>query len=257
MAKTITIIDGNNWLRRLYQKELDTSALRTATLEIRTLLSTPDNRVIYVWDGLSCNRYRREIFPDYKGNRGDLPDGFLEQLKAFKRILSNLPIITVEVPYYEADDVIATLVKGFQTSEHFKDIEVIHIKSTDKDFHQLGVSYEGKRLEVAPKHTVLYKILIGDTSDKIPGVPGFGIKKFEKLDLDAASQWMEADFAPAHVPDMPETQKKWCEENVATLKAMRDVCLFRPVPDGLLDEHAGFGDNKPEEVDKILKEHMA
>ena len=253
----VTIFDGNNYLRRKYEETRTTSALRDVVMDIRTELARRGNRCIFVRDGYRGNDYRKKIFPGYKSNRTkeSVPDGFYDQMKVFDELLKHLPIISIQVPEYEADDIVADLVLTFK--ESYPDA-TFHIKSTDKDFHQLGVSYEGKPLPFGPEETILYKVLVGDTSDAIPGVLGFGVKKYEKLNKETALQWLEDGFPLDRVPlEFHQTQKDWIETNRDLLIAMRDVCKFRPVPDGLLDKHAVFGDNNPQEVERILKENLA
>ena len=254
---SITIFDGNNYLRRKYEEDHSGSTLRAIVLDIRTELARKGNRCVFVLDGVKCNKYRRDIFPGYKVGRPDTPDAFNEQKRIFNEIVKHLPIITIEVPEYEADDIIAALVETFRASPHFPDAKY-HIKTTDKDFHQLDVSYEGKGLGIPAEETVLFKTLVGDASDKIPGMPGFGLKKYEALNKPEALQWLEDGFPVDRIPvDIPKTQADWAAHNQATLVAYRDICRFRPVPEGLIESHSHFGMNKPEEVERILKENLA
>ncbi len=253
----ITIFDGNNYLRRKYEETHSTSALRAVVVDIRTELARKGNKCVFVLDGFNGNKYRRDKFPTYKAGRPPTPDAFREQQKIFNDLLKFLPIITIQVPEYEADDIIADLVQTFQQPDSFPDA-LYHIKSTDKDFHQLGVSYEGKELPFPPEETVLFKCLVGDSSDAIKGVAGFGVGKYEKLDKEIALKWLEDGFPLDRIPlDFHETQKKWIESNQDLLIVMRDICRFRPVPDGLIDKHAVFGENNPKEVERILKENLA
>lgn len=256
-GSNITIFDGNNYLRRKYEETHSTSVLRAVVVDIRTELARKGNKCVFVLDGYGGNQYRRNIFPAYKSGRPETPDAFREQQKIFNELLKSLPIITIQVPMYEADDIIADLVHTFKVSPLFPDA-VFHIKSTDKDFHQLGVSYEGKGLPFPPEETILFKCLVGDPSDSIPGVAGFGLKKYDKLNKEVALKWMEDNFPLDRIPvEFHETQKKWIESNQALLIAMRDICKFRPVPEGLIEKHATFGNDNPKEIERILKENLA
>lgn len=254
--KTVTLIDGNNYVRRKFEQDKDQAGLRAVLLDIRSELARANNQVIFVFDGKGASRARREIFPGYKVGREPTPDSFFEHLRLLQRILSHVPIISIEVDGTEADDIIAHLVHDFRASENFGPQTPIHIKSTDKDFHQLGVTYEGKDLGIPPEQTVLYKVMVGDSSDKIPGIPGFGIKKFEALDKDAALSWLEAGFPEDRVPPMPEACRKWCESNAETLRAYRDICRFFPVRHEDLMAGTTFGKDEPQEIEKIFKELM-
>ena len=53
--------------------------------------------------------FRREIFPEYKANRAETPEDILLSVPYVKRIVEAMCIPVLEVPGYEADDVIGTL----------------------------------------------------------------------------------------------------------------------------------------------------
>ncbi len=141
----------------------------------------PTAQIYICWDGSS--QRRRSTFQDYKGQRGDLPVS-REQVEWLR---GTLPLLGVEQawnPDEEADDVIATLVKGNLAGQRNL------IYSTDRDMLQL-VSWKdtfltpavGKAKEtfydpdaveakwgVEPGKISTLRALIGDTSDNIPGI---------------------------------------------------------------------------------------
>ena len=168
-------------------------------------------RVVVVFDGKDGAARRRSIFPEYKANRKvkirlnrsevvDKEDNQLKQLVRLVDYLGVLPITTLIIDKAEADDVIAYLAKDYFST---KDSQVF-IMSSDKDFLQL-VNNEihvwsptKKKLfytqdvqeeyGICPENFALYRSLIGDKSDNIPGVSGVGretaLKKFPKLGTD-------------------------------------------------------------------------
>lgn len=154
-------------------------------------------RLVVVFDGKDGSARRRSIYPDYKANRKvkirlnrsetvDKEDNQLSQLMRLTEYLDVMPLTTVVVDKAEADDVIAYLSNDYLKE---KDSQVF-IMSSDKDFMQLVDdrvhvwSPTKKKMfytedviqdfKVHPKNFALYRSLIGDNSDNIPGVKGLG-----------------------------------------------------------------------------------
>ncbi len=141
--------------------------------------------------------FRDEMLEDYKAGRAETPALLPPQFDMIREVLGALAIPVVEVPGYEADDVIATLA----TEAASRDSEVV-IVTGDRDSFQLirdpyirvlynkrGVSdyalYDEagifERTGVPPSQYVLLAALRGDPSDNLPGVPGVGEKTAAKL----------------------------------------------------------------------------
>lgn len=134
---------------------------------------------------------REKKFEQYKATRPTIPDDFKRQISIIKQLPSQIGIKTFEIPGYEADDIIYTLV------QKFKNHIPITIISGDKDLKQLlekGIEFYDpmkKQKETAqdfeqkwgfkPANIVDYLALVGDSSDNIPGVEGIGAKWAQKL----------------------------------------------------------------------------
>lgn len=178
---TIRIIDGNNVLRRKLE-QLGATALTQLYVEA-VQLPAGETRQIWVWDGPNAKKARREIFPGYKANRPDAPDEFYRTMDTFKQLLNHSNAIQITVPEYEADDVIAELVKSVGPDEQ------VMIDSNDGDFIQLltnpniQLAYVSQK-STAPEWMRLFKTLVGDSSDEIPGLSRFGQKTWETLTDD-------------------------------------------------------------------------
>ncbi len=142
--------------------------------------------------------FRKELFTDYKANRSDMPDDLVLQIPYMKKIVELLGIPTLEVPLFEADDLIGTLTRiGIENQSQ------VIIVSGDKDFAQLvqnGVvmydTMKDTRMDeaaviekwgVKPSQFIDYLAIVGDTSDNIPGVSGLGPKGAQKLISDYGS----------------------------------------------------------------------
>ncbi|MCB9507742.1 MAG: DNA polymerase I [Myxococcales bacterium] len=136
--------------------------------------------------------FRNELFPDYKANRDETPEALVPQFPYFRRIVDALGLNVLEVPGFEADDIIATLVERAERAN----LTTV-VLTGDKDLYQLvserttledsmrdkrvGLADVLERFAVAPNRVADVLGLSGDTSDNIPGVPGIGEKTAGKL----------------------------------------------------------------------------
>ncbi len=141
--------------------------------------------------------FRHEQLASYKANRDKAPDVLREQMGLVREVLAALQLPIVELPGYEADDIIATLATRGAAVGHdvlivtgdrdsFQLVEDPHIKVV---YNKRGVSdyalYDEagivERTGVTPSQYVQYAALRGDASDNLPGVPGVGEKTAAKL----------------------------------------------------------------------------
>ena len=142
--------------------------------------------------------YRYEVYTEYKANRKTTPDEFNSQMPLIREVLDTLHIPIVEVPGYEADDVIATLVR--EATERGVPVMIV---TGDRDTLQLVDDQAGikvmmtsrgitdtrvydaaavlERYGVPPERYVDIAALRGDPSDNLPGVPGVGDKTATRL----------------------------------------------------------------------------
>jgi len=133
--------------------------------------------------------FRNEMYPDYKANRPAQPEDLSVQIPWVKRVLAEMRLPVLELPGFEADDVIATLA----THGRAANLDV-WIVSSDKDLFQLveprvrvlkmdpdaetEIDADGvrQRMGVGPEQIPDLLGLMGDSSDNIPGVPKVGEK---------------------------------------------------------------------------------
>jgi len=136
--------------------------------------------------------FRQETYQDYKIQRPPMPDDLRSQMPLIHQVARNYGLPVIEVQGYEADDLMATAAKLFQTQA----VDVVVI-SDDKDLFQLvneRVSVYSPRKElllrpkdvlevfgVAPEYVADFLGLAGDASDNIPGVQGVGKVTAQKL----------------------------------------------------------------------------
>lgn len=165
-------------------------------------------RCIVIFDGKGGSQRRKELFGEYKADRGnnrfrvnrqyqdmmsqeDEQQSMKRQLVSLVSILEYLPVHVMLFDRIEADDVI-----GYIASQLIKENEGCTIMSSDKDFLQLVTdnvkvySPTKKKLYtidsvleeygIHPHNFINYRILDGDKSDGIGGVKGCGIKTIIK-----------------------------------------------------------------------------
>ena len=145
------------------------------------------------WD-LKEKTFRHEVYPLYKGNRGETPPDIIPQIFLIQNLIKELGIPSFAIPGFEADDIAATIAKYF---EHYGDVFLVTL---DKDYMQIvnerismfslkkGDEYDIINAEkvydyfgVPPNQVIDVLALAGDTSDNIPGVKGIGDKTAAKL----------------------------------------------------------------------------
>ena len=169
---------------------------------------TDPTKVIIVFDGVGGSNARRNLFPDYKANRNvnrmtnysifqskaEEQESINNQMERLIQYLKCLPVTVISIDGLEADDIIGYLANKFQVHD---ETQKVTIMSADKDFLQLVSDkvqcYSPTKKKVYTPKDVLeefgvsssnflnYKILMGDSSDNIPGISGLGPKKLIKL----------------------------------------------------------------------------
>ena len=172
---------------------------------------TQPTSVYVVFDGAGSTTNRKNLLSEYKSQRNlqritnwdafdsleEEHDSKIDQIVRVIQYLKLLPVKTTLLDKVEADDIIAVLSKKLVKKYN----STCFIVSSDKDFLQLVTDkiilyrpmekeyYTPKvvkeKFGVSPNNFILYKTLLGDNSDNIPGVKGLGIKgifkKFPEL----------------------------------------------------------------------------
>ena len=147
--------------------------------------------IVIAWDAPQ-KTFRHELAPDYKATRKKMDDDFISQIPTIQNIIKELWIVSQIVPWFEADDVIASFVNQYKSS----DLE-IYIYSADKDLKQLlsdgvfivdpvkDLPYQKKdflsEFWFEPQYIVDYLALLGDSADNIKWVTWIGEKKAQSL----------------------------------------------------------------------------
>ena len=154
------------------------------------LLKEDGDCVIVVFDPPS-KTFRHDVFEAYKAGRAATPDDFYPQLEKIKELVDLMGLRRLEIPGYEADDVIGTLARKAELEGY-----PVRILTGDRDSFQLLSTQvqvmlpDGRLMNpqavqekygVSVAQWVDYRSLVGDASDNLPGARGIGEKTAAKL----------------------------------------------------------------------------
>jgi len=150
--------------------------------------------IVACYDAGGGSDSRKKINPDYKSNRKTQPDSFYEDYEILKQqILPSMGIQVLGIYGYEADDIIYTLSKRNVDKKGLilsvdKDLLGCIVNNTDVLIYSSNKkktiwtkSLFKEKFGIDPRFYTLYKSIIGDNSDNIKGIKGYGPKKTSKL----------------------------------------------------------------------------
>jgi DNA polymerase I len=214
----VYLVDGSGQFHRAFHairglatsRGLPTNATYGFTTMLRKLLEDEKPSHIAVLFDPPGKTLRHEEYAEYKANRPKMDDALAVQVPHIRRVCEAFRLPVVEVPGYEADDVIATLAR--QAVARGQKVVVV---SSDKDLLQLvgddilvlnpgregsgSTLFDRKAVEakwgVPPERIVDVLALVGDAVDNVPGVPGIGDKGARDLVREYGS--VEAVLASA------------------------------------------------------------
>lgn len=166
-----TQVNSANWGVDKFFEKID---------EICTEFHATPREMVLAWDGSNSKARRMARLPQYKQGRSKAPE-VSEQLNIARDICTKamlgLGAHVVQQAGMEADDVLGYLCKTMRNERNVVitsdgDLTVLHDENTD--VWRLGKLNENPYGRFPHKYITLYKALVGDTSDKIPGAKGFG-----------------------------------------------------------------------------------
>lgn len=171
---------------------------------------------VLIWDRPEPG-FRHEIFEDYKANRGVPPEDLGLQIDNAKKGSQLLGIQQFDAKGYEADDIIASMIRKFPEHKFV-------VVTGDKDLLQLvgdqvwcwdtmkdkwsNVDEAKEKFGVHPDLIPDVQALCGDSVDNIPGVPGVGIKTATQL----ISHFGDLDTV------LKEATKRWASDELKKIK---------------------------------------
>jgi len=198
------VVDAPGYLYRAYHAlpydfrtsrgQLTNAIFGMSTMLWKLLREENPEYVAVAWDPPGPT-FREEKLPSYKETRAATPDDLRSQIPYVKTLFEALRLPLLEVPGFEADDVMGTLVEKMRAEP----VEMVLVTG-DKDMLQLvgpkvrvlATNVRGEpvwfdeaavtaKWGVGPEHIPDLLALMGDSIDNIPGVPGVGEKTAVKL----------------------------------------------------------------------------
>ena len=182
--------------------------------------------------------FRHEAFEQYKAQREETPEVIRQSVPVIKEVIRAYHIPILEVPYYEADDVIGTVAKqaaanGFEVymmtpDKDYGQLVADHIymyrPKFGGDYEVLGVSEVLEKYQLQSTEQVIDLLgLMGDTADNIPGCPGVGEKTAQKL----LAEFGSIENLLANTDKLKGAQKKKVEENVEQIRFSKFLATIK------------------------------
>ena len=231
---------------RYNSKGEDTSAVFGFVNTLEELLSKEHPDYIAVAFDPHGGTFRHRLYPAYKAQREETPEAIRFAVPKIKDLLAAYRITVLEVPDFEADDVIGTVAWRFAGD----DVQV-YMVTPDKDYGQLvrpnvlmlRPANGGKPQELLDERAVCGKYgikrtsqvidllgLMGDASDNVPGCPGVGEKTAVKL----INEYDSIDELLRHTDRLKGALKTKVEANVEQIRFSKMLVTIRTdVPIGI------------------------
>ena len=272
------LLDSNSLIYRAYFALINTP-LTTSTgtlvnavfgfwsIVLRGFQDVKPDYVIACFD-LPAPTFRHEQYSDYKATRRAMPDDLRDQFPIVREVIAAFGIPIYQLEGFEADDLIATLVRQseereVETTIVSGDLDLLQIVSdqttlmTTRGGVQQTTFYDPakvmERYGLRPEQMVDFKALKGDTTDNIPGIAGVGEKTAAKLVQDFGS--VDGIYA-ALDQVVPEKLRTKLEENRDDVLRWRSLVTVRAdVPVELDLEPARLGNYDRNEVLRLFREY--
>ena len=223
---------------RINSKGINTSAIFGFINSLEDVLKRENPTHIAVAFDPQGPTFRHEAFEQYKAQREETPEVIRQSVPIIKEIIAAYNIPILEVPRFEADDVIGTIAKQAER----QDFEVF-MMTPDKDYGQLVSEHIfmyrpkfGGDYEVMGEPEVLAKYnlrsteqvidllgLMGDAADNIPGCPGVGEKTAQKL----LAEFGSIDNLLAKTDRLKGAQKRKVEENKEQIRFSKFLATIK------------------------------
>ena len=227
--KRFFIMDGNAYIYRAFYaiEELSTSTgiptnavFGFTRLLLKLLLEDKPDYIAIAFDTAGPT-FRHKEFAEYKADRPEAPDPLVQQFPIIREVIEAFNIPTLELPGYEADDIIGTLARkaeaeGMEVCVVTGDKDALQLVSPNvkvypysfRGFYEAGFFFDEQTVKerngVGPDKITDIMGLIGDKVDNIPGVPGIGKVTAPKL----IEQFGSLEELINHVDDIKSKKQK-------------------------------------------------
>jgi len=254
-VKTLLLVDGMAYVYRAFyaipamanRAGVPTNATFGFARMLQHMLSDALPDYVAVAFDAKEPTFRHERYAAYKAQRPPMPDELAEQLPWIREYVRALNIRCLEYPGYEADDVIATVARRsvahdcralIATSD--KDLcqlvspQIAILRSGLQESEVLDETAVRDKFGVTPQQIVDYLILVGDSADNVPGVPGIGPKTAQAL----LNEYGTLDNVYAHLDALKPAVRdklKAAQDDIAHLRMLLQVHTDVPVNETLDD----------------------
>ena len=232
---------------RMNSKGENTSAVFGFCITLDDLIKKINPTHIGVAFDPAGGTFRHEAYEQYKAQRPETPEDIRKAVPVIKQLLEAMNIPILEVPGFEADDVIGTLSHMGEEAGY-----EVYMATPDKDYGQLvsdhvfmyrprhtgGFELMGPK-EVCDKYGLQYKEqvidllgLMGDASDNIPGCKGVG----EKTAVALLQQFGSIENMLAHTDEIKGALRTKVESQVEEIKFSKFLATIRTDVPIALDE---------------------
>ena len=257
--KTLLLVDGSSYLYRAFHAMPDlrnrqhepTGAIYGVLNMLRRLHKDyPADYSACVFDAKG-KTFRDDIYPEYKANRAAMPEDLRPQIEPLHEAIRAMgwPVIVEEG--VEADDVIGALAKQAERegmrviiSTGDKDIsqlvnEHVTVVNTMRDAFRktdevLDITGVENKFGIPPSLMIDYLVLIGDTSDNVPGVEKVGPKTAVKW----LKQYGSLDNIVAHADEITGVVGENLRKALPWIPTARELITIRcdvGLPENLTD----------------------
>jgi DNA polymerase-1 len=252
---------------RIDSKGRNTSAIFGFVNTLEDVLRNANPTHIAVGFDPAGPTFRHEEYKDYKAQREATPEVIKASIPIIKEIINAYNIPILEVPGFEADDVIGTLAKKMDR-ERFD----VYMMTSDKDYGQLTEpsiyiyrpKYGGNDYEILNDKKVIEKYginepsqvidllgLMGDTSDNIPGCPGVG----EKTAIKLLNQFGTIENLLANTDKLKGAQKRNVEENKEQILFSKYLATIKTdVPIDINENELILKEKNEDEIKRIFED---
>lgn len=230
---------------RINSKGFNTSAILGFVNTLEDVLKKENPTHIGIAFDPTGPTFRHEAYPEYKAQREETPEVIRLSVPIIKDIIRAYRIPILEVPGYEADDVIGTLAteagkRGITTYMMTPDkdygqlvgenVFMYRPRHNDKAFEVMGVEEVKNKYAIqSPLQVIDLLGLMGDASDNIPGCPGVGEKTAQKL----IAQFGNTENLLAHTDQLKGALRTKVEENRKQIEFSRFLATIKtdvPLP---------------------------
>ena len=244
-----------------------------AAISMEIVKKLNPTKVVVAWDSKSSTSKRRAIYADYKAGRVKPGEDFYAQIPFLETLINDLGWDFVEIPDYEADDIIGTLSKqaddagDWETYIISSDLDMLQIVDDNThmwrilkgftNIEQINVPELEAKYGINKSQFLDLKALKGDSSDNIPGVPGIGEKTAAKL----LNQYDNLDGVYSHLDEITSSTKAKLESGKESAYMSRDLARIMfdaPVklddlPDFSFDEERVVAGLKKLEFNSLIR----